>query len=234
MSWLDRIPTSREAYAYQASLLCADCGLVAINDLLAEGASDQGDSGHFPQGPYDHGGGEADSPQFCDRGPSCISAVPIAHPASDMVAKIGCPIENPLTSDGVLVLRTSILEDLVAASPHKRLVGRLLRRVWKDYSAPSETLTPWHRGYTMPPSLWRALKDQGLYKWDSQITPVALDTDNVYLTSRRGDVVHLLRAPVDDYGDFQSLDEVVVPASSLEGYDPYKAIAQAVSDGAWD
>lgn len=234
MNWLDRIPTSRETYAYQASLLCADCGLVAIEALLAEGSSDDGDSGHFPQGPYGQGGGEADSPQFCDRGPSCASYAPIVHPASGMVVKIGCPIENPLTSDGVLVLRTSILEDLVASSPHKRLVGRLLRRVWKDYSDPSETLSPWHREHTMPPSLWHALKDRGLFGYGSPITPIALDTENVYITARRGDVVLLLRAPVDDYGDFQSLDEVVVPARSLEEYDPYKTIAQAVSASAWD
>lgn len=234
MTWLDQIPTCREAYAFQASLLCSDCGLVTINDLLAEGASDQGDSGYFPQGPYDHGGGEADSPQFCDRGSSCVNAVPIVHPTLGGVFEIGCPITNPLTNDGVLVLRTSILEDLVASSPHERLVGRLLRHVWKDYSNPSETLSPWRRKYTMPPSLWGALKDRGLFRPDSQITPIALDTENVYVTARRGDVVLLLRAPVDDYGDFQSLDEVIVPTISLKGYDQYKAIGQAVADGAWN
>jgi len=76
-----------KVYAYQAALLCEACGK-GMQTYLSEtiGREDTGDSDRFPQGPYDDGGGEADSPQHCDR--CCIF------------------LENPLTPDGVNYVRT--------------------------------------------------------------------------------------------------------------------------------
>lgn len=54
------------AYAYQAALLCEDCGKAHVDTLRSRGIEDTGDSDDFPQGPYGDGGGEADTPQHCD------------------------------------------------------------------------------------------------------------------------------------------------------------------------
>lgn len=65
-----------KVYVYQAALLCEDCGVAVCK---AQPVSD--DSGKYPQGPYDDGGGVADSPQHCDH--------------------CNVFLENPLTPDGV-------------------------------------------------------------------------------------------------------------------------------------
>lgn len=75
------------AYVYQAALLCEHCARQVmkepipehVREAIAEGLDY--DSDDWPCGPYEHGGGEADSPQHCDR----------------------CHVflENPLTADGV-------------------------------------------------------------------------------------------------------------------------------------
>lgn len=53
------------AYIHQADIYCESCGQGLVTDLMCEGYKDDGDSDTFPQGPYDNGGGEADSPQHC-------------------------------------------------------------------------------------------------------------------------------------------------------------------------
>lgn len=77
-----------DAYIFNAALYCAKCGKAICDQLTAKGLPDYidvnnestYDSDEFPKGPYGNGGGEADSPQHCDR----------------------CQVflENPLTSDG--------------------------------------------------------------------------------------------------------------------------------------
>jgi hypothetical protein len=83
------------AYIYQAGLLCEHCGEDVRARIKREGnapddPADEStyDSDAFPQGPYDHGGGEADCPQHCDQ----------------------CHVflENPLTTDGVEYVRQTI------------------------------------------------------------------------------------------------------------------------------
>lgn len=75
------------AYVYQAALLCESCGdaVKAKLDVNRPAHIDPDnessyDSGEYPKGPYDNGGGEADCPQHCDH----------------------CQVflENPLTTDG--------------------------------------------------------------------------------------------------------------------------------------
>lgn len=71
------------AYIYRAALYCEPCAKLIRADLdPAE------DSDRFPQGPYPNGGGEADSPQHCDR---CLLF-----------------LGNPLTSDGIEYTRQQI------------------------------------------------------------------------------------------------------------------------------
>jgi hypothetical protein len=75
-------------YAYQAALLCEDCGKAAIENLKGHAALPSYESDEWPQGPYADGGGEADNPQHCDH----------------------CNIflENPLTSDGETYVREAV------------------------------------------------------------------------------------------------------------------------------
>jgi hypothetical protein len=73
------------AYIYRAALYCGPCGedirkrvpLPPHADALNESSYDSDD---WPMGPFDDGGGEADSPQHCD---AC-----------------GVFLRNPLTDDG--------------------------------------------------------------------------------------------------------------------------------------
>ena len=71
-----------DAYIFKAAMLCEDCTGEVQRNLLADGYKIEAeeDSDNFPCGPYSHGGGEADSPQHCD--------------------KCGVFLENPLTKDG--------------------------------------------------------------------------------------------------------------------------------------
>lgn len=80
-----------KAYVYKAALYCEDCAESIQLDLEdgpahrlkpspEELASEAYDSDDWPKGPYANGGGEADSPQHCD--------------------KCGIFLENPLTADG--------------------------------------------------------------------------------------------------------------------------------------
>jgi hypothetical protein len=110
-----------DAYIYQAALWCADCikelkpslqddceccgGSHPDLDLdcrayYRPGHSEdefnepdevQYDSDDYPKGPFDNGGGEADSPQHCD---SC-----------------GKFLENPLTDHGLQYVREQVAED---------------------------------------------------------------------------------------------------------------------------
>lgn len=65
-----------DAYIYQAALLCPDCAKIAPRDDV--------------EGPYDNGGGEADSPQHCDH--------------------CGVFLKNPLTADGEGYVREAIYD----------------------------------------------------------------------------------------------------------------------------
>lgn len=75
------------AYIYRADIYCEACANKIKAELGAPPAI-EGDSETYPQGPYSHGGGEADTPQHCG----------------------GCDVflKNALTSDGIQYVRESI------------------------------------------------------------------------------------------------------------------------------
>lgn len=222
LSWLALVPVSGEAYAYQAALLCEDCGRAVAERLRAGGAQDSGDSGDFPQGPYPDGGGEADSAQFCDRGRDCLSAVEVAG------HKVGCPLGNPLTGDGVEALVGSVKRDLVSSKKFDREIGRLLAHVWGDY------LRDMLVRVLLPPKLPGL--EQLLGRRYALDRVVLADSCHLYLLGQELESreVHLLRAWVSDEGDFATLDDAAVPPGTVEGYSAEKLLRQAVEDGAWD
>ena len=77
-------------YVYQAALYCEACGEDIRARLVCSGAEPADDSDSWPCGPYDHGGGESDSPQHCD---AC-----------------GLFLENPLTADGAAYVAERVSE----------------------------------------------------------------------------------------------------------------------------
>jgi hypothetical protein len=80
-----------DVYIYAADIYCKSCGEQIRREIEQESDSSQQlletgtDSEGYPQGPYQDGGGEADSPQHCG---SC-----------------GTFLYNPLTGDGYAYLR---------------------------------------------------------------------------------------------------------------------------------
>lgn len=96
-----------DAYIYAADIYCEDCGRAIRKDIRRAGnapahPSDESsyDSDEYPKGPYSDGGGEADSPQHCGSGAECINALELEDGT-----KVGCFLENPLTSDGYEYVR---------------------------------------------------------------------------------------------------------------------------------
>ena len=92
-----------DAFVFQADIYCADCGEAIRKRLTDEGKApadpdDESsyDSDEFPKGPYEDGGGEADTPQHCGSGDGCINAI-----AGNDDTEVGAFLENPLTKDGV-------------------------------------------------------------------------------------------------------------------------------------
>ena len=80
-----------DGYIFNADIYCEDCGVDIIDECRERGIDDNGDSNTYPQGPYPHGGGEADAPQHCG---SCRVF-----------------LENPLTGDGDDYVLSAIADD---------------------------------------------------------------------------------------------------------------------------
>jgi len=231
-SWLDIVPTCTDIYVFQASLICEDCAAGIMEKLDKQDVVDDGDSDTYPQGPHENGGDEADSAQFCDQGRHCKNAVAVTHRH-----RIGCPLGNPLTMDGVEAVQESVIRDLVSASEYERKVGRLLHRVWREYTEPGNTLVRLTLAQSthLPPSLVSKVAHHRGRGSQTSVEPVVLcDSENAYLVVRRPDQLDLLRLPVNDDGNFTELEVASVPSAALEGYDPEKLLAQAVEEDAWD
>jgi hypothetical protein len=96
--------SGQNVYVYRAALYCEECGdaiKVRLTDQAPEDASDESsyDSDDYPKGPFDDGGGEADTPHHCD---AC-----------------GVFLENPLTGDGVEYVRETIERETIAGEVGK-------------------------------------------------------------------------------------------------------------------
>jgi hypothetical protein len=227
-NWLDLVPTCSDVYVYQADLVCEDCATKIMEELDEQGVEDDGDSGTYPQGPHGDGGGEADSANFCGMHRGCVNAVNVAG------TKIGCPLDNPLTSEGAMAVQDTVRRDLLSTKKYARMIGRLIRQVWRDYVSNEECIGPAVVPPTFPASLKKLLMDYSRKSRSVVETYLVLDADHDYFVGRRGDEVDLLRASTNDEGEFKNLDVASVPGAVLEGRDPRDAIVDAVSEGAWD
>jgi len=231
MSWLDDLEVCDQAYAYRAALICPSCARKVMRNLGKK--KDDGDSEHYPQGPYSAGGGESDTLGFCDRGDRCLSAIKLP----ENLGKVGCPLGNPLTEHGTSMLQKLIRSDLVFPSKCGRVIGRLVRRVWSDYCQPDElaVVRPQHLPASISAHLYQ-VRGLNLKLRDG----IAADLDCIYLVNRhwrhdgKDAVVDLLRFRANDLGEFPTMDVASVPEAVAEGQDDWQLIFDAVSEGAWD
>lgn len=230
MSWLDQVPVSTDAYAFQADLLCEDCGRAARDALQKRGVSDDGDSGTFPQGPYGDGGGESDSANFCGSGRDCESAVKVAD------HKVGCPLGNPLTEYGAESVRESVAENMFSRRKYSRMIGRLLRKVWGDHLDPRPARVKSRYADALPDSLLRRCKQyrqtsRGSRGFHSEIYA---DLDCAYLVYEHASVFDLCRAEAGDDGEFADFQVAQLPAEAARGRSLEEVVVAAVDEGAWD
>ena len=114
------------AYIYRADTYCEDCGQELCRTMPFPADADTScetswDSDDYPKGPYPDGGGESDSPQHCGAGADCLNAITLRSHGKRY--RVGVPLENPLTAEGVQYVR----EALAAPGLCRRLWARLYR-----------------------------------------------------------------------------------------------------------
>lgn len=112
-----------DAYLFQGALFCPTCAKEIKADTKPPAGVDPAkpdeslyDSDDYPKGPYPNGGGEADSPQHCDR----------------------CAVflQSPLTSDGMAYVREQVADghDLHASDGALKITWRNpVVKEWAEY-----------------------------------------------------------------------------------------------------
>ena len=238
-NWIDLIPTSSDAYIYQADLICEDCGNKIIEQLEKKGVEDTGDSDDFPQGPHSDGGGESDSPQHCGIGSGCVNKIHIPGGAT-----IGMPLGNPLTSDGVKYLRDSVANDIIATDAHHRKVGRLWARIYSDCLrdcplielSQSALLVNYKQvtGITIASPLIKILRLLKK-KENAVIVPeIFTDCSCIYGGATTSEKTILWRVETMDDGGYKDPETVYLPPSEAHERTLQDMIEEAISEGAWN
>lgn len=115
------------AYSFQAALWCDACGEALRVKLTAEGKAPEDpndlysyDSDDFPKGP-DPDNDPSDSPNHCDAGPECLTALELGDGT-----KVGA-IVSGLTEDGVVYVR-----DAITANFTGKRVSECVR-AWREH-----------------------------------------------------------------------------------------------------
>jgi hypothetical protein len=224
-SWLDNVVPCSSVYVYQSALICSDCARLLFRYRPHRTGEDTTDSDHYPQGPHPDGGGEADSPQHCDKGPDCVCYTQIPGGA-----KIGCPLGNLLTRDGEKYVLESVARGILAKEDHKRAMGRLWQHLY-NHVRPSELIR-----FDNPntPSNLGTLLDQISPKHARVPREIYTDLDHLYGSAMTDDEVTLWRADITPEGNFANLETVLLPAAEFPGRTIEDAIAEAIDEGAWD
>jgi hypothetical protein len=227
-NWLNHISVCDEVFMFQAAFLCADCAAKIIDELDKTGQEDTGYSKDYPQGPYENGGGESDSPNHCDSGIGCVNAikVPGGRP-------IGCPLGNPLTSEGQRYVTQAIADDVLRRDDHARAVGRLWRMIYPE-AEPRHLIPIKHESSITSPSNFGQVLDKLNPKLAVPPT-MFTDLDYVYGYAHHPRENYLLwRMEITPEGNFDHLETVELPESESRERSLEDAIEEAVRDGAWD
>jgi hypothetical protein len=230
-NWIDLIPVCTDVYVYQADLICDDCGDVIIRKLEKQGVENTGESDDFPQKSYYTGGGEADSPNHCGMGEECQNRIHVPGGAT-----IGCPLGNPLTSDGIKWLFERLAENIVSKDIHHRLVGRLWAHIYSDYlrNCPLALLQIENITFSFAPSLVKILNSlKGKEK--AGIMPEAFtDCSYIYGGASSPEKTILWRVEATNDGKFANPETVYLPPSEVHERTLQDMIEEAISEGAWD
>jgi hypothetical protein len=228
-SWLDHISPCEDVYVYQASLLCSDCAEAIIKDLEKEGQIDTGDSESWPQGPHGNGGGEADSPQHCDMGKRCKNSIPVPNGN-----EIGCPLGNPLTSDGNTYVLETIVKNILSADTHRRAVGRLWHHLY-NYIKTDKLIkipAPYDDTFKLRQALvWLSEQDH-----TKLVNEFYTDLDHIYgaAFSPSGEKVTLWRLEITAKGGFTGLSVVSLQGTERKARTVEDMIDEAYAEDAWE
>lgn len=229
--WINLIPTCSDAYVYNADFICEDCGEATIARLEKMGIEDTGDSDGFPQGPHSDGGGESDSPQHCGMGARCVNKIHIPGGVT-----IGCPLGNPLTSDGVKYLRDSLAEDIVSTSAHKRMVGRLWAHIYSDClrDCPLISLSTQFLKTPIAHSLIKILESLKKKERAPMMPEIFTDCSCIYGGATASEKTVLWRVEATDDGSYDDPATVYLPPSEAHERTLQDMVEEAISEGAWD
>jgi hypothetical protein len=228
--WRDDVYVSTLAYVFQSALYCEECGDKIKNRLSSK--ADTGDSNDYPQGPYNDGGGEADSPQFCDSGKACSNKVVVPSGTS-----IGCPLGNPLTRDGIKEINETVRSLAFANHIHSRAVSRLYALLYGPQGHNVLTdeiveivITDGLR--ELPQSLQRALQED---KNSKQLAKLYVDINNLYYVSvgKHNETI-VGRVALNPDGSYGKPEVVKLPGSELNERSAMDIVRTCVEDVAWD
>lgn len=227
-NWLDDVFVSPRCYAYNGSLYCEDCG-DSIKKNLA-GTEDTGDSGTYPQGPYSHGGGEADSPYFCDCGSRCTNKIRLPTGLH-----VGCPLANPLTSDGARSLNVTIRSYTISTEPFRRQLARLLVLLYGPDG--HDQVTDELAEYDGPATndLLKILVKHKLHASGEILPGLLVGPEHVYVVVEKENLdVLVARLGVCPDGSYEDPEIVRVPARERTDYAPDQIVWKCIEDGTWD
>jgi len=234
-NWLDHfdLHVSNDVYVYQAALLCDDDGADLIKKLKKEGVEDSGESDDFPQGPFSYGGGESDYPQHCDFGVRCVAALKLPDGT-----KIGAPLGNPLTADGIRDLTGAITVALHSHRLQSRLIGRMWNELYKD-SLPSDldSLTEF-KGNVKHDTIDETMLAVVRGKLHGTVDKIYDDLNHVYAVGWEGFAkgrsrFSIWRTTAQPDGSFSDLETVHLPASESQERSPEDILRELIENDAW-
>jgi len=233
-NWLDHIElhVCDDVCIYQADLICADDAAKIVEKLKKKGVEDTGDSDDYPQGSRENGGGEADSPGHCGFGDECINALTLPSGG-----KIGAPLGNGLTSDGIEYLQATLIKDLLSTNKHERDVGRLWAAIYSSYlDAPltrfsKEFKSDWK--FNLPTDFVKHL-DWFRKEDHSEVMPeLFTDLRYVYGGAVSPHKTTIWRLEITKTG-FTDLMTVLLPSSEAQERSLEDMVREIIEEDAWD
>lgn len=230
--WRDDVFVSTLCYIFQGALFCEECGDKIKTRLSSKG--DTGDSNDYPQGPYNDGGGPADSPQFCDNGKACVNKALVPSGTA-----IGCPLGNPLTRYGAKEINDTVRSLALAENAHARAVARLYALLYgpKGHNVLTDEVVEiqFAKLTELPPPLRRALEDT---KHARNVVPgnrLYVSSEAIYYTCVSYGIELIVgRFMLKPDGSYGKPYLLRLPASEQAERSDSEIIRTCIEDAAWD
>jgi len=241
--WRELIPALDDAYMFQGSLYCEDCGRDIQDTLRKKGKAPENedneesfDSDDFPKGPFSGGGGEADSIHHCDSNGECLNAIKL--PCG---SKIGAWLGNDLTSEGDEWLAGSIRESIFKDDAHGRQVNRLWRLKYSDPLSSLNEVKPVTGHELASPLVQQFLRSIGGQQ-PQIVNQVWCDLDCLYGFSMQKEVASwkqpaaliVWKSDILPDGSIDKPMKVELPASEAQEREPQDILMELIGDWAWD